>query len=256
MDLSAPQSPFAPTRWSLVWRARGESPTARIALGELCEAYWQPVFRFLLADGRDPDAARELTQEFFARVLARGATQGSFAGADPVRGRFRSFLLGAVRHFLADCRAATQRQKRGGGSMAASLDALGDVRDAADSAPGLQVEDVGSRWDVREFDRLWATALTARAVTLLEQECVATGKQRHFENLKPWLMGDGSVGTQSALASELGISEGAVKVAIHRLRKRFREIVRSEVAHTVPDWAEVDEELRYLVRVLGRETAA
>lgn len=255
MDSPPPKAHFAATRWSLVWRARGEAPEARVALGELCEAYWQPVFRFLHADGREADAARELTQEFFARVLERGAARGSFDGADPARGRFRSFLLGAVKHFLADRRESEQRLKRGGGAGADSLDALSEAGGAADSAPGWQVEDGSSRWDVREFDRLWAITLTARAVAILEQECVATGKQHQFSKLKPWLMGDGGVATQATLAAELELSEGAVKVAIHRLRKRFREIVRSEIAHTVPDGAEVDEELRYLVSVLGREAS-
>jgi len=253
MESALPTSPFAPTRWSLIGRARGDSPEARLALGQLCEAYWQPVFRFLEADGRGAEAARECAQEFFAGILERGPSQGALAGADPTRGRFRSFLLGAVKHFLADRRAAELCQKRGGGQVPDSLEGLAEIAGATDSAAGLQVEDPAGRWDVREFDRLWAVSLTARAVSVLEQECAAGGKTGQFQKLKPWLMGDGGVGTQAALAAELSISEGAVKVAIHRLRKRFREIIRLEIAHTVPDWAEVDDELRYLISVLGRE---
>ena len=118
---AATTSPFAPTRWTLILRARGESVEARAALGELCESYYEPVLRFLRREGRDEDAARELTQEFFARVLAGGG----FDEADPERGRFRSYLLGALKHFLADQRKREHRLKRGGGATPESLDASG-----------------------------------------------------------------------------------------------------------------------------------
>ena len=251
--MSASDASFAPTRWSLVRRARGEEPAARAALSELCEAYWAPVFRFLVGIGHEEEIAREITQEFFAHVLNRGAGQGSFAGADPTLGRFRSFLLGAVKHFLADRRAAERRLKRGGGALPDSLDAPGNTTAEGDSAGGLQIEDPRQGWDSREFDRHWATALTARVVQDLEQECVKSGRQVQFLRLRPWLMGDGVLESQAALANELGLSEGAIKVAIHRLRKRFRELVRIAIADTVPAAGDVDEELRYLISVLGRE---
>ena len=190
------------------------------------------------------------------RVDPRGAHQGSFATAEPGRGRFRSFLLGAVKHFLSDRRTAQSAQKRGGGRPIASLEELTESGAGVDhsSAAGLQVEDPTVRWDVREFDRSWAATLTARAVAQLEAESTTSGRAGQFQKLKPWLMGDGGAQTQAEVAAELAISEGAVKVAIHRLRKRFREIIRNEIAHTVPDGAEIEDELRYLVSVLSRET--
>jgi len=189
-----------------------------------------------------------------ARVLQRGAAQGSFDRADPTRGRFRSFLLGAVKHFLRDRRTADERLKRGGGVMTESLEALAAPGSSLNSAAGLQVEDVRDRWDVREFDRHWATTLTARAVSVLENEFIEEGRSLQFNKLKPWLMGDGGLKNQAAAAVELEMTEGAVKVAIHRLRKRFRDAVRSEMGDTVPDTAQIDDELRYLISVLGKES--
>jgi len=225
---STAASAFAPTRWTLVLAARGESPVARAALGELCEAYYQPVFRFLRREGREDDAARELAQEFFARVLARDG----FATADPQRGRFRSFLLGALRHFLGDVSAREQALKR--------------------SVPGLEVAGVEAGPPEAWFDREWALALMARALDTVEAEFRAAGREAHFAAFKPWLMGDGAAESQAEAARRTGLSEGAVKVAVHRLRKRFREVIRDEIAQTVPERGEVDGELRYLIEVLAR----
>jgi RNA polymerase sigma factor (sigma-70 family) len=233
---------FAPTRWTLVLRARGESSEARGALSELCEAYYQPVFNFLRREGRDEDAARELAQEFFARLLARGG----IGGADPQQGRFRSYLLGAVKHFLSDLRDHERRQKRGGGASAESLDAQ------TGTSVALQVPDAAAAFDDALFDRAWALALMDRALFLLASEFTSDNKAEQFTVLKPWLAGDAETFTQARAAAQLGMSESAVKVAIHRLRKRFREIIRAEISQTVDSPAEVDEELRYLVEVLAR----
>jgi RNA polymerase sigma factor (sigma-70 family) len=235
---------FAPTHWTLVLRARGHSPEAQVALGALCEAYWQPVFRFLRREGRDEDSARELAQEFFARLLQGGRLDS----ADPARGRFRSFLLGAVKHFLADMREHEQRQKRGGGLNPESLEAAG----GNDTATELQVEDRAARPSDECFDREWALTVMDRALAALQKEVAASGKGEQFEVLKPWLMGDAGAGSQADAGIRLGLSEGAVKVAVHRLRKRFRELVKSDVAQTLGDPALVPEELRYLVEVLSR----
>lgn len=235
-------SVFLPTRWTLVLRARGESNEARAALSELCEAYYQPVFRFLRREGREEDAARELTQEFFSRLLARDG----IGAADPQRGRFRSYLLGAVKHFLADQRDHERSAKRGGGTTPESLDA----EDAG--SPALQVADGASAPDDAIFDRAWALALMDRALQLLANEFAAEGKAEQFAVLKPWLAGDADTLPQSEAATRLGTSESAVKVAIHRLRKRFREVIRMEIAQTVDEAAGVDAELRYLVEVLAR----
>ena len=236
-------SPFARTRWTLVLRARGESSEARAALGELCDAYYQPVFRFLRREGREEDAARELTQEFFACVLAGSG----FDKADPERGRFRSYVLGALKHFLADQRKHDQRLKRGGGVAETSLDAAS--RDD-DSSP-LQIPDDSLPTPEAFFDREWALAVISRAMNVLEQEFVACGKSDHFNTLKPWLMGEAPSMSQADAARQLGQTEGAVKVVIHRLRKRFRDAVRAEISQTLRDPSLVDEELRHLIAALS-----
>ncbi len=232
---------FLTTRWTRVLAARGDTPEARIALGELCAAYWEPVFRFLRREGRDEDVARELTQEFVARLLAGGG----FAGATPERGRFRSFLLGALKHFLADVREHRRAAKRGGGIAAESLSA------PTDTSPGIDVPHPPATLPDAEFDRQWAYAVMARALAAVGAEFETAGRAEQFAVLKPWLVGDASALSQAEAARRLGLNEGAVKVAIHRLRKRFRDVVRSEVAQTVPAAADVDEELRYLVAVLS-----
>lgn len=237
-----PHSPFAPTRWTLILRARGETPEARAALGELCEAYYQPVLRFLRREGRDEDSARELTQEFFARVLASGA----FEAADPGRGRFRSYLLGALKHFLADHRKHERRLKRGGGASTESIDAA----DAEDSGP-LEIEDPSGPAPESFFDREWALAVMSRALASLQEEFAGAEKAGQFDTLKPWLMGEAPSLSQADAAKELKVTEGAVKVMVHRLRKRFRDVVREEIAQTLRDPSLVDEELRHLIEALA-----
>lgn len=234
---------FGATRWTLVLRARGESPEAQKALGELCEAYYQPVLRFLRSEGREDDTARELTQEFFARLLSRSG----LSNVEPGRGRFRSFLLGAVKHFLADVRDHEHRLKRGGGMAPESLDAPASTETTA----CLQVPDLTTIPADEVFDREWALAIMDHALTALEGELASDGKREQFDVLKPWLVGDTAGASQLEAAQRLGISEGALKVAVHRLRKRFRELVRSEIEQTVGDPAAVQEELRYLVEVLS-----
>lgn len=234
-------SHFAPTRWTLILRARGETPEARLALGELCEDYYQPVLRFLQREGRDSDSAHELTQEFFARILARGA----FEEADPERGTFRSYLLGALKHFLADQRKFERRAKRGGGVTPMSLDAPGE-----DDGEPIELADASSSPPEALFDREWALAVMARALDVLRKEFEAGGKLEQFELLKPWLMGESAALSQVEVSRQLGLSEGAVKVAIHRLRKRFRDAVRLEIAQTLRDPSMVDEELGHLIQAL------
>jgi RNA polymerase sigma factor (sigma-70 family) len=232
---------FAPTRWTLVLRARGESPEAKVALSELCEAYYQPVLRFLRREGRDEDAARECTQEFFARVLARGG----FGGVDPGRGRFRSYLLGALKHFLADLRDGERREKRGGGIAPEPL------APATDTSPGFEVPDPAGRPPDAWFDREWALAVMDRALAALAAEFRAGDKANQFETLKPWLVGETSALSQADAATRLGLSEGAVKVAVHRLRRRFRDLVKAEIAHTLPTPDDIDDELRHLIAALA-----
>jgi RNA polymerase sigma factor (sigma-70 family) len=234
-------SAFVPTRWTLVLQARGETAAARAALSELCEAYYAPVFRFLCRDGRDDVTARELAQGFFARVLQRG----ELGAPDPARGRFRSYLLGAVKHFLADQRKHERREKRGAGVVAESLDAP-----APDGAPALEIPDAAASVPDTWFDREWALTVMDRALTALANEFKAGGKASQFDLLKPWLVGETEALSQAEVARQLGVNEGAVKVAIHRLRKRFRELLRAEIVQTVAEGADIEAELRYLVEVL------
>jgi DNA-directed RNA polymerase specialized sigma24 family protein len=248
-DLSANCSgdSFAPTRWTLVLRARDGSMDSRVALSELCEAYYAPVLAFLRREGRDEDTARELAQEFFSRLLARPG----LGGVEPVRGRFRSYLLGAVKHFLAQEWERGRAAKRGGGQSPVSIEA--SVGTGTTTA--LQIPDPAGPAPDTVFDHQWAVIVVDRAAAALSAEALAQGKGRQFTALKPWLLGEVPSLSQADLARELGLSEGAVKVAVHRLRKRFRELVKTEIAQTVSDSAQVQEELRYLVEVLAKSEA-
>lgn len=242
---STPASPaadaFVTTQWTQVLEARGNSPEAKAALSDLCAAYYAPVFAFIRRAAPDEDIARDLTQEFFARLLAK---QG-LDTVDPQRGRFRSFLLGAVKHFLADMRDHAHRLKRGAGQ---SLEAIGQ---GTDTSPGLQLFDPSAPSPEGEFDRKWALTLLDRALAALAAEHKASGKSEHFEVLKPWLTGDTENLSQADAARQLLLNEGAVKVAIHRLRRRFRELVKRELGQTLNDPAHVADELACLMRALG-----
>jgi DNA-directed RNA polymerase specialized sigma24 family protein len=242
-DVVPAGSGFAPTRWTLVARARGETPEARTALSELCGFYYEPVFEFLRREGRGDDAARELAHEFFARILAGSG----FQGADHERGRFRSYLLGALKHFLADERAKARRLKRGGGLAPESLDAA----ETDEPGGGHQVADAAAVSPEAEFDRQWALAVMARSLEALRQEMIGKGKTEHFEAFKPWLAGDGSPVSQAHVAARLGLTEGAAKVVVHRLRKRFGELVRLEITQTLRDPAQANEELAHLIAALS-----
>lgn len=235
-----PESVFATTQWTRVLAAKGESSEAQAALSDLCAAYYAPVFAFIRRDARDEDAARDLTQEFFARLLARHG----FATVEPDRGSFRSFLLGAVKHFLADMRDHARAAKRGGGQTPLPL------APGTDTSPGLDPPDPSAPEPERLFDRQWAFTLLERALAALASEHAATGKAAQFAVLKPWLTGDMASLSQAVAAARLGMNEGAVKVAVHRLRRRFRELVKREIAQTTSDPSQIQEELRYLVEVL------
>lgn len=233
---------FFTTRWTMVMCARGDAPEARAALGELCEAYWTPVFRFLRREGRSDDQSRELTQEFFARILAGG----SIDNADPAMGSFRSYLLGALKHFLGDMRRMEGRQKRGGGVVMESLESGG-----IDTSDGLQIPDPSATIPDGYFDRQWALTVMEHGLMTVRSNFRKSGKADQFEVLKPWLVGDTESLSQAAVAAQLGLTTGAVKVAIHRLRKDFRDAIRAQIEQTVADPAAIAEELRYLIEVLS-----
>ncbi|HOW65380.1 MAG TPA: sigma-70 family RNA polymerase sigma factor [Candidatus Paceibacterota bacterium] len=240
----AADSTFAATRWTLVLRARGASAESRAALSELCEAYYAPVLAFLRREGRNEETARELTQEFFSQLLA----EPRLGGVDPGRGRFRSYLLGAVKNFLAQQRQRANAAKRGGGQSPLSIDIDTHVNTTAE----LQIPDPAAAVPDTWFDRQWATTLVDRAVAVLAAEAESEGKTPQFAVLKPWLLGEVPALSQADAALQLGLSEGAVKVAVHRLRKRFRDVVKAQIAQTVDEPGQVQEELRYLVEVLAQ----
>jgi RNA polymerase sigma-70 factor (ECF subfamily) len=233
---------FVTTQWTQVLATRGDSPEARQALSDLCAAYYTPVFILIRRTTPSEDAARDLTQEFFARLLSRAG----LGHVDRERGRFRFFLLGAVKHFLANVHDEQCRLKRGGGQAPVPLDA------GTDSSPGLEIADASRPSPDLEFDREWAVTLLARALDRLGREQAEAGKGEQFPALKPWLTGDKQDVSLADVAARLGTSEGALRVALHRLRKRFRELVKEEIAGTVGDSVHVREEMGYLLEVLSR----
>lgn len=234
-------SSFHDTRWTLVSRSRGSDMQSKAALSELCEAYYAPVVAFLRRDGRDEDTALDLAHDFFARLLQGDA----ISGADPLRGRFRSYLLAALKRFAADQRDRAHAVKRGGGRIHAVIE-----NDESKTGAGLQIADDSVEAPDAAFDRQWALTVLARALATLEAELRDSGKGLQFDTLKPWLTADADATPQSEAATKLGISDDAVKVAIHRLRKRFRDAVKAEIAQTVSDLGNVREELDALMAAL------
>jgi len=232
---------FATTHWSLVLAASGQpSPQARNALADLCRAYWYPLYAFIRRSGHGAGAAEDLTQEFFARLLEKGW----LGQADRAKGRFRSFLLTACKHFLANERHRAQAQKRGGDVTHVPIDFHGaDARYAREPAEAMTPE--------RLFERRWALALLDHVLSELRAEYTAAGKEQLFETLKDRLGGASDARPYEAVAAELGMTEGAVKVAVHRLRQRYRDRLRDAIARTLDDPAAVDDEIRHLFAVLS-----
>lgn len=231
---------FHTTRWTLVRHATGHSAEGKQALSELCAAYYAPVVTFIRKEGCSDDPARELAHEFFRQLLEKP----SLHGADQARGSFRNYLRGALKHFLAHERERNARQKRGGGAVSISLDA------GTDTTPGIVLAERHELPPDEFFDHQWALAVIDRASAALAREQGAAGKTESFIRLQPWLTGDASHGDQAAAASELGLSEGALRIAVHRLRRRFRELLRAEIAQTLDSPTAVYEEMRHLFAAL------
>jgi RNA polymerase sigma-70 factor (ECF subfamily) len=235
-----PGEDFRTTRWTQVSRAKADSPEGRRALAELCGAYYEPVAAFLRYELREADAARELAHDFFAHMLAGG----TIAHAEQERGRFRSYLLGAVKHFLSHHREAVRRLKRGGGVENISLN-------DTDAGEARWVADASVLSPDAAFDRQWALTVVARALESLRSECVAEGRADFFEQVKPWLTGDAARGDQRALAASCGMNASALKIAVHRLKRRFRQLLKAEVAGTLDDPGLVAAEMSDLFAALG-----
>ena len=226
---------FHTTRWTLVRQARGDDTASKQALSDLCAAYYAPVVAFIRRSGFEENAARDLAHDFFARWLSHQ----QMLKPEREHGRFRSYLLGAVKHFVSDALDRERAQKRGGGAEIVHLTETGSALP----------EDSALTPD-RAFDRQWALTVLERVLAQLAAEFDAAGKSVHFVWLKPWLTGDEGEATQAQIAQELGMNEGALKVAIHRLRKRFRDLVQAEIAHTVGNEVEAREELSHLLAAM------
>lgn len=232
---------FRTTRWTRVCLAKVDSEDGRLALSDLCDAYYEPVVAYLRHLLRDADTARDMSHAFFAKMLAGGTIQAAL----PQRGRFRFYLLGAVKHFVAHHHEAESRLKRGGGLALFSMDA-----DAADS-PALQVPDDLRSSPEAVFDRQWAVTVLERAMQALDAECKAQGRSDLVHQMRPWLLGESGYGDQPAAAAALGLSLPAMKAVIHRLRSRFRQHVKAEVAGTLENVASVEDEMRALFAALA-----
>jgi RNA polymerase sigma-70 factor (ECF subfamily) len=230
---------FPTTSWSLVLAARqGPAEFSRPALEQLCELYWYPVYAYIRSRGNSPDEAGDLTQEFFFRLLDKDYLDA----IEAPRGRFRWFLQGAIKNFLANEYDARHAQKRGGGRVIQSLDAV-----RAEQTYRLEPADPATPEKI--FDRRWSLLLLNRVMARLGEEHAKSGKNEHFARLKQYLVGDDDVSYRD-LALAIGLTEGAVKVAVHRLRRRFAEMLRAEIAETVADASEVDGELMFLMGAL------
>lgn len=236
-------SAFTTTHWSLVRLAYDPSaPQATAALEKLCRTYWRPVQMHVRRQGYNEEDARDLTQDFFAEILR----DRTLLAADRDRGRFRSFLLGVLKRFLARAATRARAQKRGGGQSILSWEQ--DVLASSEAAPAA-----GDESPDHAFDRHWAIAVLHAAYERLRAEYGDVGREAWLETLQPYLTAEPEAPSYAATATRLGISEGAVKSAIHRLRQRYHAALRREVAQTVRYASEVDDELRYL-RSICNET--
>jgi len=234
-------SRFETTRWSLVVAAgKKDSAESSAALSTLCEAYWYPLYVYVRRRGYAEDDARDLTQGFFAKLLEKNWV----ADADPARGKFRTFMLTALKHHLMDEWDRQRAQKRGGGTLPLSLDF-----DTAETGYKLEPPDDRTPEDV--FDACWADAVMRRARERLRREALVPAREERFERLAGFVTGEGQEVPYREVAEELGMSESAVKVAIYRMRRHFGEILRDEVASTVGDPDDVEPELRHLLALLA-----
>jgi RNA polymerase sigma-70 factor (ECF subfamily) len=240
MTIGPDSARFATTHWSAVLAAgRSDSTRARQALDELCRVYWKPLHAFVRRQGHGADEAQDLTQAFFADLLARQ----DLARVDPARGRFRSFLLASLTHFLANEWDKARAQKRGGGAIGVPIDTSADTGDWVEPADTLTPEKL--------FERSWALALLDHVLGQLQRECEAEGNAALFDGLKGTLTGDRPAARYADVGARLGLSEGAIKVAVHRLRARYRERLRAEVGRTVGGPEEIDDEIRFLFAAVG-----
>lgn len=234
---------FSTTNWSLV-RAAGkggdDSPTARLALAELCRAYWYPIYCYLRRSGHRPPDSQDLTQEFFARLIRKRQLEGLESGDR----RFRHFLLRTLKHFVSDERKRAKAQRRGGGEIPVSLDdPTAEFRYLKEPSDPADPEVL--------YQRTWANTLLMKVLGRLRARYAESGKADFYSAMEPLLVGGETEGTLREIGARLGLSEGATKVAAHRLRREFGRVLRQEIAMTVSEPGEVETELRYFVRMLA-----
>jgi RNA polymerase sigma factor (sigma-70 family) len=233
---TAPGDVFATTHWTVVLAAgRQHTPQADVALEKLCRIYWFPLYAYVRRCGHSKEDAEDFTQAFFARFLVRNYLEGLSAE----RGRFRAFLLASLKHFLANEWDKSQRQKRGGHVPHLSLD-----WQTADTQ--FQITATAEPTPDKAFDREWAVALLAKVIERLRAECMAAGRGKHFAELKVFLTAGKGTLSHADAGKALGLEEAAVRVAVHRLRKRYRQLLRDEIAQTLAEPAQVDEEMQTL----------
>lgn len=230
---------FVTTHWSVVLAAQGSSPAAEEALEKLCRTYWRPIYSFVRREGRAIEDAQDLTQSFFARLLERR----DFNAVRQEKGRLRSYLLVSLKHFLANERARARSIKRGEGKPLISIEELAS-REGNDPEPAdILTAD-------RIYERRWALTVLEQTLAQLEQEYRSAGNAELFVRFKELLADEGDEISQAKIASEMGMTENAVKQAYHRFRQRYRELLREEIAHTVTVPGDIEDELRHLIAVL------
>ena len=236
-----PPGLFATTHWSVVLAAgQGDSPQAIEALERLCRTYWYPLYAYVRRRGYQPQDAQDLTQGFFAALLA-----GKYLGqANRARGRFRTFLLTAFGNFLHNEHDRATALKRGGGREIVSWEAhTAEGRYAQEPAGGLSPEQI--------YEKRWAATLLERVLARLRDESIDAARRELFDQLKPHLWGEDEATPYAQLATRFNLTVSAIKVTVHRLRRRYREVLREEIAQTVADAAEIDGEIQYLIRVMS-----
>src|SRR5438067_989136 len=235
---SIERSPFVTTRWSLVMDAQVPSPAAQLALEQLCRIYWPPIYSYLRREGKTADDAQDLTQGFFALLLERK----DFSAVRQERGRLRSYLLGSLKHFLANDRRRAMSQKRGEGRAPISFEGLPNEEGAEFESKALSAD--------RIYDRRWALAVLDQVFARLNLESRNRDHAGLSERLSELLSDEPGRPSLATIACEFGMTENAVKQAFHRLRQRYRQLLREEVADTVATPAEIEDELRHLIAAL------
>ena len=231
--------PFRTTHWSVVLEAQSESPAAQKALEKLCRVYWRPIYTFVQRQGIAPEEAEDVTQAFFADLLEHK----SLTAVRKEKGRFRSYLLGALKYFLADERRRATAIKRGKGQTLIPLEELSaQERVEMEPADPVTAEQI--------YERRWASTVLEHVLGLLKNEYVAAGNAALFDSLKQLLPDEPGAPSQADIAAQLGMTENAVRQAFHRFRQRYQSLLREEIAHTVATLGDVEDELRHLIAVV------